>query len=75
MPHGVPLSTDARLFTALTLEDAFPIADIVRQTSDLPETCQWAVFLRNHDELTLSAVTDEERDFLFREYAADPACV
>ena len=50
-----------RLFMALKLEDAFPIADIVRQTSNVPETCQWAVFLRNHDELTLSAVTDEER--------------
>ncbi len=61
-----------RLFIALEQQQAFPIVDIVRQTQDVPETCQWAVFLRNHDELTLSAVTDEERDFLFAAYAADP---
>ena len=60
-----------RLFMALKRQDAFPIVDIVRQTQDLPETCQWAVFLRNHDELTLSAVTDEERDFLLDAYARD----
>ena len=61
-----------RIFMALKREDAFPIVDIVRQTAEIPESCQWAVFLRNHDELTLSAVTDDERDFLFRAYAADP---
>ena len=61
-----------RLFIALQRQEAFPIVDIVQQTADLPETCQWAVFLRNHDELTLSAVTDEERDLLFEAYAAEP---
>ena len=62
----------ARLFMALKREEAFPIVEIVQRTKDLPATCQWALFLRNHDELTLSAVTDEERDFLFSAYAADP---
>lgn len=61
-----------RLFLALKQEDASPIVDIIRQTQDVPEPCQWALFLRNHDELTLSAVTDEERDYLFDAYAADP---
>jgi len=61
-----------RLFLALKMEDPFPIADIVRQTVDLPDVCQWAVFLRNHDELTLSLVTDEDRDFLYQAYASEP---
>jgi maltose alpha-D-glucosyltransferase/alpha-amylase len=61
-----------RLFLALTRQDASPIVEIVRQTSDLPDACQWAVFLRNHDELTLSAVAEDERAFLFEAYAADP---
>lgn len=61
-----------RLFMALKQESASPIVDIIQQTQGLPEPCQWAVFLRNHDELTLSAVTDDERDFLFSAYAADP---
>jgi maltose alpha-D-glucosyltransferase/alpha-amylase len=61
-----------RLFMALKREDASLIVDIVSQTLNLPPNCQWAVFLRNHDELTLSAVTDEERDFLYRAYGAEP---
>ena len=61
-----------RLFIALKREEAFPIVDIVTETHELPPGCQWAIFLRNHDELTLSAVTDDDRDFLFRAYAADP---
>jgi maltose alpha-D-glucosyltransferase / alpha-amylase len=61
-----------RLFLGLKDEDASPIVDIIRTTHDLPETCQWALFLRNHDELTLSAVTGAERDALFETYAAGP---
>ena len=53
-------------------EDAHPIAEIIRQTPDLPAHCQWAIFLRNHDELTLESVTDEERDSMYRTYAAEP---
>ncbi len=61
-----------RLFMALRMEDAFPIVDILEQTPSIPDTCQWAVFLRNHDELTLEMVTDEERDYMYRVYAHDP---
>ena len=61
-----------RMFMALRMEDRFPILDILEQTPDLPETGQWALFLRNHDELTLEMVTDEERDYMYRVYAADP---
>ena len=61
-----------RMFMALRMEDRYPIIDILAQTPDLPETAQWALFLRNHDELTLEMVTDEERDFMYRVYAADP---
>ena len=61
-----------RLFMALRQEDRYPIMDILAQTPDLPPTAQWAVFLRNHDELTLEMVTDEERDYMYRVYAADP---
>ncbi|MGE0685813.1 MAG: putative maltokinase, partial [Dehalococcoidia bacterium] len=60
-----------RLFMAIHQEDRFPIVDIVRQTPAIPDNCQWAVFLRNHDELTLEMVTDEERDYMYRVYAAD----
>lgn len=60
-----------RLFMALRLEDRFPIIDILRRTPAIPETCQWALFLRNHDELTLEMVTDEERDYMYRVYASD----
>ena len=56
---------------ALAREDRFPITDIMRQTPQIPENCQWAIFLRNHDELTLEMVTDSERDYLWETYAAD----
>ena len=61
-----------RLFMALQMEDRFPIIDILEQTPEIPATCQWAIFLRNHDELTLEMVTDEERDYMYRLYAEDP---
>jgi maltose alpha-D-glucosyltransferase/alpha-amylase len=61
-----------RLFMGLRMEDRFPIVDILRQTPQPPDACQWAVFLRNHDELTLEMVTDEERDYMYRTYAHDP---
>jgi len=61
-----------RLFMAMQMEDSFPIIDIVRSTPPIPESCQWAIFLRNHDELTLEMVTDEERDYMYRSYAKDP---
>src|SRR5437870_3630906 len=60
-----------RLFMALRMEDNVPIVDILDQTPAIPETSQWALFLRNHDELTLEMVTDEERDYMYRVYAAD----
>ena len=61
-----------RLYMALTIEDRFPLVDIMEQTPAIPENCQWAMFLRNHDELTLEMVTDEERDQMYRFYAQDP---
>ncbi len=60
-----------RLFMALRLEDRLPIVEILSRTPAIPETCQWAMFLRNHDELTLEMVTDEERDYMYRVYASD----
>jgi maltose alpha-D-glucosyltransferase / alpha-amylase len=60
-----------RMYMALAQEDRHPITDILRQTPDIPDSCQWAVFLRNHDELTLEMVTDRERDYLWQFYAAD----
>ena len=60
-----------RMYMAIAREDRFPITDIMRQTPPIPETCQWAIFLRNHDELTLEMVTDSERDYLWQTYAAD----
>ncbi len=60
-----------RLYMAIAREDRFPITDIMRQTPAIPENCQWAVFLRNHDELTLEMVTDSERDYLWNTYASD----
>ncbi len=60
-----------RMYMAIAKEDRFPITDILRQTPAIPETCQWAIFLRNHDELTLETVTDAERDYLWDTYAAD----
>ena len=61
-----------RLFMAKQMEDRFPIVDILQQTPAIPDNCQWVVFLRNHDELTLEMVTDEERDYMYRVYAHDP---
>ncbi|MBI2835554.1 MAG: maltose alpha-D-glucosyltransferase [Acidobacteria bacterium] len=61
-----------RIFMALRLEDRHPITEILRQTPEIPDACQWALFLRNHDELTLEMVTDEERDYMYQAYAADP---
>jgi maltose alpha-D-glucosyltransferase/alpha-amylase len=60
-----------RMFMALRMEDRFPIIDILEQTPAIPENCQWSLFLRNHDELTLEMVTDEERDYMYRVYARD----
>ncbi len=61
-----------RLFMALQMEDNFPIIDILQQTPNIPDNCQWALFLRNHDELTLEMVSDEDRDYMYRVYAQDP---
>jgi maltose alpha-D-glucosyltransferase/alpha-amylase len=61
-----------RMYMALRKEDRIPIVDIMKQTPAIPQECQWAIFLRNHDELTLEMVTDEERDYMYREYAKDP---
>ncbi|WPO97999.1 maltose alpha-D-glucosyltransferase [Pseudomonas sp. HR96] len=60
-----------RMYMAVAQEDRFPITDILRQTPEIPANCQWAIFLRNHDELTLEMVTDRERDYLWNYYAAD----
>jgi len=60
-----------RLFMAIHREDRFPVTDIMDQTPAIAESCQWAMFLRNHDELTLEMVTDEERDYMYRVYARD----
>jgi maltose alpha-D-glucosyltransferase/alpha-amylase len=60
-----------RIYMAVATEDRHPITDIMRQTPDIPESCQWAVFLRNHDALNLEMVTDRERDYLWKHYAAD----
>ena len=61
-----------RMFMALRREEAAPILEILAQTPDIPDNCQWGLFLRNHDELTLEMVTDEERDYMYAEYAKDP---
>jgi maltose alpha-D-glucosyltransferase/alpha-amylase len=61
-----------RIFMALRQEDRHPIVEILAQTPEIPDNCQWALFLRNHDELTLEMVTDEERDYMYGEYAKDP---
>jgi maltose alpha-D-glucosyltransferase/alpha-amylase len=61
-----------RMFMGIRQEDRHPITEILRQTPEIPENCQWAMFLRNHDELTLEMVTDEERDYMYQAYAADP---
>ncbi len=69
MTFHFPLMT--RLFVALEMEDRTPIVDILEQTPEIPENCQWAIFLRNHDELTLEMVSEEERDFMYQVYARD----
>jgi maltose alpha-D-glucosyltransferase/alpha-amylase len=61
-----------RLFMALRREDATPIVSILEQTPEIPDSCQWGLFLRNHDELTLEMVTEEEREYMYAEYAMDP---
>ncbi|GAA4457642.1 maltose alpha-D-glucosyltransferase [Rurimicrobium arvi] len=61
-----------RMYMALQMEDSYPIKDIFDQTPEIPEVCQWAMFLRNHDELTLEMVTDEERDYMYKMYLKDP---
>jgi maltose alpha-D-glucosyltransferase / alpha-amylase len=61
-----------RMFMGLRREDATPIREILDQTPAIPDSCQWGLFLRNHDELTLEMVTDEERDYMYAEYARDP---
>jgi maltose alpha-D-glucosyltransferase/alpha-amylase len=61
-----------RMFMGIRQEDRHPITEILRQTPGIPANCQWAMFLRNHDELTLEMVTDEERDYMYQVYAADP---
>jgi maltose alpha-D-glucosyltransferase / alpha-amylase len=70
MAYHFPLMP--RIYMAIAQEDRFPITDIIRQTPDIPANCQWALFLRNHDELTLEMVTDVERDYLWSTYASDP---
>ncbi len=61
-----------RLFMSIQMEDRFPIVDILQQTPDIPSNSQWALFLRNHDELTLEMVTEDDRDYMYRVYAQDP---
>jgi maltose alpha-D-glucosyltransferase/alpha-amylase len=70
MAYHFPLMP--RMYMALALEDRYPLTEILRQTPDIPENCQWAIFLRNHDELTLEMVTDSERDYMYRMYAKEP---
>jgi maltose alpha-D-glucosyltransferase / alpha-amylase len=70
MAYHFPLMP--RIYMAIAQEDRFPITDILRQTPDIPDNCQWATFLRNHDELTLEMVTDSERDYLWSTFATDP---
>jgi len=61
-----------RMFMGLRREEAKPIVEIMNSTPQIPDNCQWGIFLRNHDELTLEMVTDEERDYMYKEYARDP---
>ncbi|WP_141290506.1 maltose alpha-D-glucosyltransferase, partial [Ideonella azotifigens] len=61
-----------RMYMAIAQEDRFPVVEIMQQTPDIPDSCQWAIFLRNHDELTLEMVTSKERDYMYSTYAADP---
>jgi maltose alpha-D-glucosyltransferase/alpha-amylase len=61
-----------RIFMSVRREQRYPISEILAQTPEIPDGCQWGIFLRNHDELTLEMVTDEERDYMYTEYAQDP---
>jgi maltose alpha-D-glucosyltransferase/alpha-amylase len=70
MAYHFPLMP--RMYMAIAQEDRHPITEIMQQTPDIPESCQWAIFLRNHDELTLEMVTSRERDYMYQMYAADP---
>ena len=70
MAYHFPLMP--RMYMALAQEDRFPMTDILAQTPDIPDACQWALFLRNHDELTLEMVTDRERDYMYKVFATDP---
>ena len=70
MAYHFPLMP--RMYMAIAQEDRHPIVEIMAQTPDIPEGCQWAIFLRNHDELTLEMVTSKERDYMYQMYAADP---
>ncbi len=70
MAYHFPLMP--RMYMAIAQEDRHPVVDIMRQTPEVPPNCQWAIFLRNHDELTLEMVTSRERDYMYQMYAADP---
>jgi maltose alpha-D-glucosyltransferase / alpha-amylase len=70
MAYHFPLMP--RMYMALALEDRYPVVEIMEQTPAIPDGCQWAIFLRNHDELTLEMVTDQERDYMYRMYASEP---
>jgi maltose alpha-D-glucosyltransferase/alpha-amylase len=70
MAYHFPLMP--RMYMAIAQEDRYPVVEIMQQTPDIPDSCQWAIFLRNHDELTLEMVTSKERDYMYRFYAADP---
>ncbi len=70
MAYHFPLMP--RMYMAIAQEDRHPVIEIMQQTPDIPANCQWAIFLRNHDELTLEMVTSKERDYMYRMYAADP---
>jgi len=69
MAYHFPLMP--RIYMAIAQEDRHPVVDIMQQTPDIPDSCQWAIFLRNHDELTLEMVTHKERDYMYQMYAAD----
>ena len=70
MAYHFPLMP--RIYMAIAQEDRYPVVEIMQQTPDIPDSCQWAIFLRNHDELTLEMVTGKERDYMYQMYAADP---
>lgn len=70
MAYHFPLMP--RMYMAIAQEDRYPLTEIMAQTPEIPQSCQWAIFLRNHDELTLEMVTSKERDYMYGTYAADP---